>query len=252
MSTYSKEIAAVIDTFLTNDDWKYYFDEDKGQFRFGLRIDGKIKNIQYIVAVHRDSFSVFAISPINADEDNQEEITAMAQFLCQANYGLRNGNFELDVRDGEIRYKVFQNCSGGLVPNEEIVRNSIYVCASMFERYSQGIVGIIYGGLGAKKAIDLCEGRAREHRTGSASGASGDDATYEQLRHLLAELKGESAQGTDGTGGEVGENATEGEDGEGEAAGEESGGGSEEDAFETTLRLLREALSEGGEEDGED
>ena len=30
MSTYSKEIAAVIDTFLTNDDWKYHFDEDKG------------------------------------------------------------------------------------------------------------------------------------------------------------------------------------------------------------------------------
>ena len=168
----------------------------------------------------------------------------MAQFLCRANYGLRNGNFELDVRDGEIRYKVFQNCSGGVVPNEEIVRDSIYVCASMFEHYSQGIVGIIYGGLDAKEAIDLCEARAREHRIGSDSSGSGDSATYEQLRRLLAELRGESAQGTDGTGGEVGENATEGEDGEGE----ESGGDSEEDAFETNLRLLREALSESGEE----
>ena len=116
------------------------------------------KTIQYIVAVRQDSFTAYAISSLNADEENHEEIVAMAEFLCRANYGLRNGNFEMDVRDGEIRYKIFQNCSGGIVPNEEIIRDSIYLSARMFERYPKGIVGIIYGGLSVKEAIDLCEG----------------------------------------------------------------------------------------------
>ena len=156
MSSYSKEIADVIDTYLTDYDWKYSFDEDLGLFHFNLRIGGKIRNLQYIVAVREESFSVFAISPINADEDNLEEIAAMTEFICRANYQVRSGNFEFDVRDGEIRYKIYQNCCGGAIPNEQIVSENIYVCAAMFEHYSQGIISIIYGGLDAKEAIDLC------------------------------------------------------------------------------------------------
>ena len=224
MSNYSRAIVNAIETFLTNLDWNYRFDEDNGIFHFGTRLKGKIKTIKYYVFVHEDSFSTIAVSPIEVDHKNPEEIAVMAQFLCRANYGLRNGNFELDVRDGEIRYKSFNNIRGMEV-SREVIKDSIFVSAAMFERYSQGIVGIIYGGLDAKEAMDLCEGRAREH-----------------LRRLLVELEGGSAQSADA------EDGTEGEDGEVTVAGEESGGGSEEDAFETTLRLLREALHESGEE----
>lgn len=66
----------------------------------------------------------------------------MAEFICRANYGLKNGNFELDMRDGEIRYKSFVDCEG-LTPTTEMVRNSIHCPAAMFDRYGDGIVDII-------------------------------------------------------------------------------------------------------------
>lgn len=34
------------------------------------------------------------------------------EYITGANYGLRNGNFEMDVEDGEIRYKVYVNVKG--------------------------------------------------------------------------------------------------------------------------------------------
>ena len=80
----------------------------------------------------------------------------MADFICRANYGLLNGNFELDIRDGEIRYKTYVDCEGNN-PSIEIVRNSIYCPAAMMERYSAGIADIIFGNATAEEAVIKCE-----------------------------------------------------------------------------------------------
>ena len=37
----------------------------------------------------------------------EEKRSAVAEFITRANYGLPGGNFEMDWRDGELRYKVF-------------------------------------------------------------------------------------------------------------------------------------------------
>lgn len=41
---YSNEIANVVKQFLTDDDWHYSFDEERGIFDFGLRVRSKIQN----------------------------------------------------------------------------------------------------------------------------------------------------------------------------------------------------------------
>ena len=38
---YSNEIANVVKQFLTDDDWHYSFDEERGIFDFGLRVRNK-------------------------------------------------------------------------------------------------------------------------------------------------------------------------------------------------------------------
>ncbi|MGN8946596.1 hypothetical protein ACTNEF_16220 [Bariatricus sp. HCP28S3_E4] len=50
-NSYSNEIANVVKQFLDEDDWHYSFDENKGNFQFGLCIDSKMKNIRYLVDV---------------------------------------------------------------------------------------------------------------------------------------------------------------------------------------------------------
>lgn len=86
-------------------------------------------------------------------------MSKMAEFVCRANYGLKNGCFELDMRDGEIRYKTFVPCNN-ITPSSEIIRRSIYCPASMFEQYSEGIISIIFGDTTAEEAIDKCEGNS--------------------------------------------------------------------------------------------
>ena len=155
-NAYSKAIATAISSFLREDDWHFQFDEEKGVFKFGLNLKTRLKKVNYTIRVQENNYSVYAISPINADEDDSDMMQKMAEFVCRANYGLRNGNFELDMRDGEIRYKCFVDCEDSS-PSFGVIRNSIYCPAGMFKMYSPGILAIIFGDATAKEAVDLCE-----------------------------------------------------------------------------------------------
>ena len=156
MEVYSEDIASEIRGFLLDDDWNFSFDEEKGIFKFGINISGKMKHVNYIVPVHRTAYSVYAISTVSADSDDPLTMAEMAKFVCWANYGLKNGNFELDMRDGEIRYKVYVDCEGQL-PSRDIVHTSIVVPAMMYERYSKGILDVIFLGASAEEAVKKCE-----------------------------------------------------------------------------------------------
>lgn len=153
---YSEDIASEIRGFLLDDDWNFDFDDDKGVFKFGVNISGKMKHVNYFVPVREDSYTVYAMSPISADSEDPLSMAEVAKFVCRANYGLRNGNFEIDMRDGELRYKIFIDCDG-VLPSREIVRSSIVVPAMMFERYSPGILDVIFKGMTAEEAIAKCE-----------------------------------------------------------------------------------------------
>lgn len=74
----------------------------------------------------------------------------MAEFITRVNYGMKNGNFEMDYRDGEIRYKVYVDCEESL-PDDVVIKNGIFVISSVFRRYANGITGIIFGGMSGKK-----------------------------------------------------------------------------------------------------
>lgn len=43
---YSKDIAHAINTYLKDDDWYFSFDEQRGVFKFGLSLKGKMKKGQ--------------------------------------------------------------------------------------------------------------------------------------------------------------------------------------------------------------
>lgn len=153
---YSQDIADCIRDFLVEDDWNFEFDEERGIFKFGVNLKSKLKNVRYIVPVREENYNVYAISPINADNDDKDVMREMNEFLHRANYGLRSGNFEIDVRDGEIRYKIFVDCDNQL-PSREIVRASIMIPSVMFDHYAQGILDVMFKGSTAEEAISICE-----------------------------------------------------------------------------------------------
>jgi hypothetical protein len=133
--SYSTQIANTVRKFLTADDWNFSFDDEKGIFTFNLTVKTKMKKISYRVLINDNGYSVYAASPLG---------------------GLRNGNFELDFRDGEVRYKCYVNCDGQM-PSTEIVKDSIYVPYFMMKRYGDGIISVIFGNQTAEEAVRTCE-----------------------------------------------------------------------------------------------
>ncbi len=155
-NTYSMEIVDAIKDFLIEDDWRFSFDEEKGLFKFGLSLHGKLKHVDYIIDIKEDEYLVYAISSIGADEGDAAMMANMAEFICRANYGLIKGNFELDFRDGEIRYKVHVACEG-ITPSTEMIKWSVYCPAQMFERYGTGIIDVVMNDASGKDAVEKCE-----------------------------------------------------------------------------------------------
>ena len=154
---YSTTIAGVIDDFLKSEKWNYMFDEAKGQFVFNFHITSKIKRIRYIVDVHKDLYIVYGILPVGGNKDDRSMMTEMSEFLHRVNYGLFNGNFEFDFRDGEIRYKSFVDCAD-LIPSRMVVANSLILVKIMYDRYAKGMEQILFLDGTAEEAIHLCEG----------------------------------------------------------------------------------------------
>ncbi len=157
MKEYSFEIAGAIKAFLDEDDWHYDFDEEKGKFRFNLTIKEQPKKVEYTILVHEDSFYVDCKSQLHADSEDAEVMAKLAEFFTRANYGLRDGNFQMDFNDGEMGYKVYRPCDDG-APVKETIKSSIYVAAAMWKRYGPGMMSVSFSGADPKDAVDKCEG----------------------------------------------------------------------------------------------
>lgn len=189
--SYSMNIANAVNDFLKEDDWHFSFDENRGMFRFGLGLKGKLKKINYIVDIKDGEYLVYAISPLGADEEDAKMMANMAEFICRANYGLKMGNFELDFDDGEVRFKVHVLCKG-VTPTAEMIKRSIYCPATMFDHYGSGIVDIIFNDATGMAAVEKCEKHSEsEIRSILAELLSDDDtATSEEgdMEAMVARL----------------------------------------------------------------
>lgn len=154
--SYSQPIAEAINTFLTTNDYIFQFDEDEGVFSFGVIIPSRAKSLRYTIILHDYSYTIHTSFPLGPDPTNEQELTHIVNFLTRANYGLRIGNFEMNMDSGEIFYKVYCNCCG-IEPNDSMIRESIECPAAMFERYGNGILDILFNNLSAKLAVRRCE-----------------------------------------------------------------------------------------------
>ena len=132
---YSTAIADSINAFLKEDEWRFDFDSERGRFIFNLGLSCKLKSVRYIVDVREKDYLIYVFSPLGPDKGDAATMKRTAEFLTRANYGLVFGNFEMDMHDGEIRYKTFVPC-GGEAPCADVIRRSIYVPAMMLASVS--------------------------------------------------------------------------------------------------------------------
>ena len=197
--SYSERIVNPVKEYLEWQEWKYIFDQERGTIQFGVGIRGRMNGIRYLIQLNEHDYNVYAVCPISVDEKNKEELRQMMEFVCRANYGLRDGNFELDLNDGEIRFKTYVNANG-VDLTQEIVEKSIQIPAAMFERYGPGILQVVFSGASAKDAVASAEEGYRVSQTNNTESCTSEDAPTSdtsRLLDLLRKMRDQSENGTD-------------------------------------------------------
>lgn len=102
---------------------------------------------------HMDAFAFYSVLSVNAPADRRQEV---AEFITRANYGIVLGNFEMDLRDGEVRYRTSIG-AGGTSLTAAMLGPAVYANVVTMDRYLPGLMQVIYGGAAAEHAVLLCE-----------------------------------------------------------------------------------------------
>ena len=125
--------------FFQEDDWS--FTKIRGQTTLRLAFQGKHGRWTCYAKAKEEQqqFVFYSLCPIATPEDKRQ---AIAEFLTRANYGMTIGNFEIDLDDGEIRYKTSIDVKGDrLTP--ALIKQLVYTNVLTMDQYLPGIQAVL-------------------------------------------------------------------------------------------------------------
>ena len=139
--------------FLQEDDWRY--EEIPGELAIRFSFSGKSARYECFGQANEDHeiFVFYSIVPIRVAEEQRQIV---AELLARINYGLNIGNFELDMTDGEIRYKTSIDVEGGEL-TRRMVETLIAVNISTTDRYFAAFTDVLYCGVAPLEAVGRVE-----------------------------------------------------------------------------------------------
>ncbi|NDJ53951.1 MAG: YbjN domain-containing protein [Chloroflexi bacterium] len=122
---------------------------------FGVRFAGKNGDMHCFAQIIPDLelFLFYVVAPVKVPEEIRP---AVAEFITRANYGMRIGNFEMDYRDGEVRYKSSLDFEGEML-SDNWIKHAVYPAAQTMDRYLHGLMRVIYGVMTPFEAIEEIE-----------------------------------------------------------------------------------------------
>lgn len=133
------ELLTVIESALERRGWPHQRLPDRDVVTFPFQGDDE-RWVTYAEA-REDSrrVIVYSVVPFNVP---QERRTGVAEYLTRANYGLQIGNFELDLDDGEVRFKTSLDVKGAEL-TRELVDRAIVMNLHAMNRYVGGIAALV-------------------------------------------------------------------------------------------------------------
>lgn len=152
---YSTAICDQLRTLLAQSDIKARFEEQDGlgTFTIQMKLRCRLQNVRMLILVREDCFSTLTTLPLSADENYR---LAVAEYLTRANFNMRNGNFEMNMEDGEIRFKTYCHVAQGGFDTEG-ARLCILLPFLMIDRYGDGLIEVLFGLKSPKEAFDTAE-----------------------------------------------------------------------------------------------
>ena len=142
-----------MEAFFKQDEWTYGPGRVASTLVTGFAGDSGRWTCLAYCAEESQQLMFYSVCPVNSPP---EKLASISEFLHRANYGLHVGNFELDVSDGEVRFKTSIDLEGSDA-SFALVRNVVYANVMQMDRYLPGILDIIHGDVSAEQAIEKVE-----------------------------------------------------------------------------------------------
>ncbi|MEA4901088.1 YbjN domain-containing protein [Desulfitobacterium sp.] len=137
---------------LNDNGWEFVYDDKNEIFR--LEIRGVNSDYHCFIIVDEEQESLLCNTHINEKVPFPKRLE-ICNFINRVNYELANGNFEMDMDDGEIRFRTFLDLEN-TEPSQEQLMNLIWNGSQSFDTYYPGIIKIICDGMTAEEAMAMC------------------------------------------------------------------------------------------------
>ena len=108
--------------------------------------------VAYLRVMDNDICVVYSQLELDVPPEHRETMSA---FITRVNFGILLGNFELDLEDGECRFKTAFDSDGAEVPPAVIVNTIDGNLAKMHE-YLPALRGIAMGEMTLDEALEAC------------------------------------------------------------------------------------------------
>lgn len=146
-------LLTILSGYLIEDGWPVEIDEDMGSVQTRYRGSNGEWTCFTVANEEQQQIIFYSIAPMQAPEARR---TDLAIFLTLANYGLPLGNFEMDWRDGEIRFKTGIDVEGDdLTP--ALLRHVVEANVINMDMYLPGIEKLLDGQMTPFEAIEAVE-----------------------------------------------------------------------------------------------
>ena len=150
--------------FLRADNWN--FTPVARQFEIWMSVEGQNGRLRCLAEAREEEkqFVFYSYYGVKVPENKRQ---ASAEFLTRANYGLVIGNFEMDMSDGEVRYKTSIDVEDAPLPASEI-QAMIYLNILVADRYLPGLMALLSGDVSPEQALAQVDIARQETTTASS------------------------------------------------------------------------------------
>ncbi|HVJ47859.1 YbjN domain-containing protein [Desulfitobacterium sp.] len=137
---------------LTENGWE--FDHDDKNEILRLEIRGVNSDFHCFIIVDEEQESLLCNTHIKHKIPFPKRIE-ICNFMNRINYELANGNFEMDMDDGEIRFRTYLDLAN-TEPSQEQMMNLIWNGSQSFDTYYPGVEKIVHEEFSAEEAMAIC------------------------------------------------------------------------------------------------
>jgi hypothetical protein len=149
-----EDILDMVKRFLVEEDMSFM--NMKGRNALGMIIKGRQSTYNVIIEAVQKHEQIICCAQCLFNIPNDKR-SSVAEYFTRINYLLKIGNFEMDIEDGEIQFRIGIDAEGGMI-SRGMFNNMIGISINTFDQYFPGLVLICFSGKGVgdvMKDIDI-------------------------------------------------------------------------------------------------